>query len=423
MKFSPVCWWRALLSVAWLGSIAALALNRTFYREAMLSPYFACVLLAACVLHLSAAPRWDALAVAGSAFLLALLEMGGRHFFPGRALLVVALASLLGMSSLALLGFRVFWASGKRQVDLLRVFIPAVLFCVSEWFAPDLLDLTTRLHPRTLDLFLYSFEASLRIQFSFVAGRLLLHLPWLRLTALLFYLALPIPLTVTYTAQLKRSVRAAVPMIVTFLITGPLGVVFYNLFPGTGPVHLFGRGFPFDPLTTAQAARLIVEPVPVAGYRNAIPSLHMAWVLLAWWNSRGLSWRIRLFALVFVCFTVLATLGTGEHYLIDLVAAFPFAIMVQALATYSVPLTQRRRWLPLAGGLASVLAWFALLRFTPRFFWASPLLPWSMMALSLLVSAGLLHLLNPTEGAPELVAPPAAHDGAPALAHQETIPE
>src|SRR5208337_5691574 len=105
--------------------------------------------------------------------------------------------------------------------------------------------------------------------------------------------------------------------------------------PACGPVHVFGAGFPWHPLSTADAMRMAVVPIVLKGARNAIPSLHMTWVLLVWWNSRGLARWVRAIALVFVVLTAMATLGTGEHYFIDLVVAFPFSLMVQALCSYS----------------------------------------------------------------------------------------
>jgi hypothetical protein len=75
----------------------------------------------------------------------------------------------------------------------------------------------------------------------------------------------------------------------------------------------------------------------------------------------------------FVVFTVTSTLGTGEHYLVDLVVAFPFAIMVQALADYTLPLRDPQRWRPLLAGLLMTLAWMGALRFANRLWWVSPL--------------------------------------------------
>src|SRR2546430_8799991 len=60
------------------------------------------------------------------------------------------------------------------------------------------------------------------------------------------------------------------------------------LLPDLGPIHIFHDAFPWHPLSFTQLHKLFVEPLPIAGPRNAIPSLHMAWVILAWWFSRGL---------------------------------------------------------------------------------------------------------------------------------------
>jgi hypothetical protein len=96
-------------------------------------------------------------------------------------------------------------------------------------------------------------------------------------------------------------------------------------------------------MTTAQAAHLLREPIAVKGVQNASPSLHMAWVLLAWWYSRGLSVWERGIAMMFVVFTAFATLGTGEHYFIDLVVAYPFSVMMQSLCAFPLRWSQRER--------------------------------------------------------------------------------
>jgi hypothetical protein len=128
------------------------------------------------------------------------------------------------------------------------------------------------------------------------------------------------------------------------------------------------------------APRLRLESMAVAGPRNAIPSLHMAWVLLAWWYSRGLSWLERLIVLIFVVFTAFATLGTGEHWFIDLMVAFPFALFIQAIASYSVPWKDSRRLAAFLFGLLGTIGWLLMLRYEAKFFWASPAIPWTLIA-------------------------------------------
>jgi hypothetical protein len=51
----------------------------------------------------------------------------------------------------------------------------------------------------------------------------------------------------------------------------------------------------------------------------------------------------RSIALAFLVFTVLATLGTGEHYFVDLMVAFPFALMIQAICAYDLRWNDPRR--------------------------------------------------------------------------------
>jgi hypothetical protein len=142
---------------------------------------------------------------------------------------------------------------------------------------------------------------------------------------------------------------------------------------------------------------LILETLAVKGPRNAIPSLHMTWVLLVWWNSKRLAWWIRVVALAFVIFTVLATLGIGEHYFVDLVVAFPFALMVQSMCLYSVSLQQSCRRTALLFGTFASLTWMALISFATPFFWISPVIPWAMVTVTIFVSSFLARRLQSAE--------------------------
>jgi hypothetical protein len=145
------------------------------------------------------------------------------------------------------------------------------------------------------------------------------------------------------------------------VIAGPVGVVFYNMIPACGPGYLMGSKFPFEMLSTSQLKQLPLERLPVAGARNAFPSLHLGWALLALWYSECLSRRTRLAMAIFFVGTVFATLGLGEHYFVDLVAAFPFALMLYAACALNVPISTPRRISALVGGLAMMMAWVFVL--------------------------------------------------------------
>jgi hypothetical protein len=138
--------------------------------------------------------------------------------------------------------------------------------------------------------------------------------------------------------------------------------------------------FPWHSLPIDQLRRLRLESVALRGPRNAIPSLHMAWVLLTWWYSRGLAWWERSIVFAFVAFTVCATMGTGEHYFFDLVVAYPFALLLQGLCTWSLSWTRPERLTALLFGTLGTIGWLAALRLINGFFWISPMIPWILCA-------------------------------------------
>jgi hypothetical protein len=102
----------------------------------------------------------------------------------------------------------------------------------------------------------------------------------------------------------------------------------------------------------------------------------MAWTLLAYWYSKGLSRVERLIAFSFLAFTVTATMGTGEHWFVDLIVAFPFALMIQAIAEYELPMSNPERLSAVLIGLSGTLGWLALLRYGNRWTGYSPWVPW-----------------------------------------------
>ncbi len=377
------------LTALLFAAVLSLSLSKDFYDSSMTNPYLSLALFSALIVLGMIRRSWiDLLWVLAGGLLLAVLDYRVMSFRP----LLMAGFSFAGLAAFAALGTHAIWAEGEERKLLLYGFVPIVLFVGSEWMASTLLDLTERLHPKTFDLYLYSFDSSLRVPISFLVGQTFWRWPTLWWVCFIFYTALPLPLALVYAAHLRQTKRNALAVMIAFLVTGPLGVMFYNMLPACGPIHLFGGAFPWHPLVAADARRLRVVPILVKGARNAIPSLHMTWVLLIWWNSRGLPRWVRAIALAFVWFTVLATLGTGEHYFIDLVIAFPFSLMVQALCSYSLPFRGERRTAFLFGTFVTLI-WLALLSYATRLFWISAVIPWAMIVATVSSSVYLWHRL------------------------------
>jgi len=120
------------------------------------------------------------------------------------------------------------------------------------------------------------------------------------------YMALPFVIAIVLSSSDSRKTVAR-----ALILCGLLVIPCYLLLPGVGPGH-------------------VDEPDLHVLPRNCIPSAHLAWALLLYWNSdqRGLRYLTGFFVLA----TIVGTMVTGEHYLIDLVLAFPFAVAVQALS-------------------------------------------------------------------------------------------
>jgi hypothetical protein len=363
---------RIVFSLGMLAAALWAATNKHLFDIAVFNVLVSCGLTGIMVLHLRLKPSWrDVVGVFAGAGALASIDFKLLHY----SFNVFGVLSFLGLSSLVALALRAAWTRDEESTRMRLAFLFALLSMIVDAAAVPFHAWVSKLNPRVLDLYLYSFDASLRVQLSFLMGQA--YATWHRFgdAGMFIYIGLPVVLAMVVAGHLLQGSKKAIPAIVAFLVTAPLGIIFYNLFPALGPRYIFGPRFPWNPLTIEQAAHLRLEPILAEGYRNAMPSLHIAWVLLAWWFSRGLSVWERAIAMIFVVFTVFATLGSGEHYFIDLVVGFPFALFIYSLCAFPLGWTRKRQvtfWL----GLGLTLGWFAALRVGVRLFWLSPSLPW-----------------------------------------------
>jgi PAP2 superfamily len=365
---------QVLLSLLVVAATLGLLASKVFYQSAIATAFYPYVFAAVVFIHLRIRFSWrDVRGIFLFGLLFALYDI---FVLQHHNIYLISAASFLGMGSLVVMSLRAIWSEGDERSQILLALIPGALLLASNHFAGYLHLWTEKAHPKAFDLYLYSFDSSLRIPIAFLLGQAFAKWYWLQPISMIFYVGLPFALAIVYAGQAVRLGSKAIPIFAAFLFTGPIGGFCYNLLPALGPAHLFGEAFPWHPLAAEQARRLLLEPVPIAGLRNAIPSLHMGWTLMAWWYSRGLSVWERSIAFAFVAFTVLATMGTGEHYLIDLIVAFPFVLFIQALCAVCLPWSDSRRLIPFAFGLAATLGWLAILRFDVALFWLSPVLPW-----------------------------------------------
>ena len=196
---------------------------------------------------------------------------------------------------------------------------------------------------------------------AFDVGRFLARAPVLRGIASAVYdgIFLLVPALVAVRLRLPRPL--AVDFLVVCVVVSLLGQLCYYVTPIVGPAFAFSARFP-DTLPDVTRLPIVALPVPEF-YRNGLPSIHTAWALVFMWATRPFAWWWRAFGVAVVVFMILATLGFGQHYVLDLVAAVPYAVVVQVACT-RVPEGRRAARLGIVAGSAVLLAVWVL---SPRF--------------------------------------------------------
>jgi hypothetical protein len=138
------------------------------------------------------------------------------------------------------------------------------------------------------------------------------------------------------------------------MIAGP---ILYAILPACGPIYAFGARWLYPPQVQAGAIKL-------AGMPNAFPSLHIGTALVFVFLAPGKLWRA--VSLAFLAGTTLATLVTGEHYVIDLVAGVAFGCFAASVGY--------RKYHRALIYLGIVLGWSLAVRFGYAFLIAHPAL-------------------------------------------------
>jgi hypothetical protein len=224
-------------------------------------------------------------------------------------------------------------------------------------------------HPLpSLDRILFALDAKLGFQASFLTGRMFARWPLVALICAMVYRMLPVTMAYVFVRLPCRSIRLRSTYIAATASAGKVGYLAYRLCPAAGPAYAFPTLFPAE---TPVIAAGWVHPVDMpSSLLNAFPSLHTTWALLVLAWSQRLKMGARLLAGVLVSLTLLATLGLGEHYLIDVAVAVPFAVAAESLCT--IRSVNWKSKLPIAAVcLAIFTAWVLAVRGGSAIEWRS----------------------------------------------------
>jgi PAP2 superfamily len=347
--------------------------------------------------------RWEVYAwLLISALLVKVIHLPSIPFW---ILRMAASVALLGFGAAVILGLRAIWSEREDRENAVALLAPALILIVFIFGCARMLSLASGVSPQTDDAWLYAFDGSLGFQPSFSVGKIMYDSIFLTRASMLTYLALPFFMALVCAWRISRDTRRICwYMLTVILLAGVGGWLLYNVVPGTGPIYAFGRDFPWKALPYRDLPRFVLGKmtIPTTIPRNAMPSLHVAWAVLLVWNSRKFSLLLRSAILVFLIFTVFATLGSGQHYLVDLVGSLPFALSVQAAAFLVFPKEcgagKSRLVTAALAGLVLTLAWLGVVRFGVELALKTPIIPWTLLFMTASTALWLRHWISP--GAP-----------------------
>lgn len=148
----------------------------------------------------------------------------------------------------------------------------------------------------------------------------------------------------------------------------------YAFVPLSGPLYAFGpKLFPdhMEGLVNLPTAVTAIQPA----MRNGMPSMHFTSAVTIAFLCAALKSKGYFFAaLLFVIGTIFATMGFGEHYLLDLVVALPYSVVLIVLLIAPQRYKDQGFWARLAlyGAGCTFAAWMLLLKFQSSWMIASP---------------------------------------------------
>jgi PAP2 superfamily protein len=214
--------------------------------------------------------------------------------------------------------------------------------------------------PDVYDLALIRLDATLGLQPASVIATLFQDFPLLHAFHVVVYFQLALAMGLVAALEARSGRRMGVGLLPAALAAAVIGYALYAAMPALGPRPYFGDGFAriLQDFAAPPAEPLVNTTHP----RNAIPSLHMTWALLVYLAARRQGRWARAGAACFAFCTALATLGLGEHYFVDLVAAAPLVLLARAICASDVPLARPDRWTALALGSVLLVGWCLVVR-------------------------------------------------------------
>jgi hypothetical protein len=395
--------WAALIAATGAGLIKLEGAETTESSTSLLFMWWA--LLAFVPLWIAVRPssRVGVLSASVAIALTAVLELAAPRLWPYTPVVGSGLGCLGALCTYA------FWGPDTHRSRSRYALLTGLILCLYVLLSGFPLSFSAQSGTPPVDFVAYAGDEALGGQFSQWVESLFLAVPLLAQLCFHVYNAVALGLAIVLAWQIAVRDSPTRGAVLSFLIAGALGHTVYLLFPVIGPRFLFGLDGAYVSATSVfpspvpLAAEFVLPAVIPSVPRNCMPSLHTGWALLVFWQSRAFGRWGRVFGASFLVLTVLATLGFGLHYLVDLIAAVPFAVMVHAFFTPRGEGAERERRQALIVSTVCFVAWLLLLRFGTALLLSSTVLAWALAAAtcipSLVLEARLYRQSKASAGA------------------------
>lgn len=280
----------------------------------------------------------------------------------GSAHLIRGTVVMAGLAPYSFLFARVARNRGAERGEWMNLFAVASIVHVASLSIPYFRDNTAIWLPRVLDADIARLDEAFGAQPSALMAIAFKEAPLLGTASLIVYTFVQLPIVAVAAFQWKHKRPADLSVLPVFMIASIIGFTCYWLAPAIGPKVFFAGDFPLLHATPAYLASLSPYDFDPHHPRNDMPSMHFSWAVMTFLFTRGFSWPARTYAAGFVFFTLCATLGLGEHYLMDLIVGLSLVLLVRGLTAARVPWRDADRLRAMAVGFGFLIFWIAIIR-------------------------------------------------------------
>lgn len=371
-------------------SFGAPPLHATLIYSLLTNDFMAAVLLGSFVIYvfLLRDRLWETAAVTAGGIIAEVFMHYGRMGLVPYDQLWVRWGCGFGCAALAACILRLIFCAEERA-KVLPVFVLAATLPVWEAVIPPLHVMcganVMPMNGQVLDFATFYVDGLLGFQPSFAAASACLNHAWLGMISIFVYAYLGLWMSLALLEAYRNPENTAVSPLLVYMLVGTLGMLAYRYFPVVGTQAMCGRAFPLGPVPVVEDPGHLVE-APDMFSRNAMPSLHMAWILSALWAMADRRGVMRWVMIALTLLTMLGTLDVGHHYAADLAMAVPFTLFCYALSVRNIAGIAKAKIIAALLGGTVFMSLLSIGRFFPACLVDNPIAVWGTLAASAVLS-------------------------------------